>query len=198
MIEMHRSYSFSDYFSMGKPVKEILNEFGYDFCFEKLNLPVIENAHLSLEHLKAQFYKKLPHIFLNSEAAKREFLIAPLLFELLDYIDFDINVEYPLYINENLKGNLDYLLQSQQHFLVLEAKNADLERGFTQLAVELIALDHFLPQNTNPLFGAITVGDVWRFGKLDRLTKTIYKDIDAFLVPSQLEQLFAVLLGILK
>lgn len=195
---MQKNYSFSDYFNMGKPVKEIINEFGYEFCLQKLALPNYEQPNISLERLKNQFYKKLPHVSLNSEAAKREFLIAPLLFELLDYVDFDINVEYPLYVNERLKGNLDYFLHSQQHFLVLEAKNADLERGFTQLAVELIAVDNFLPQNAFPLFGAITVGDIWRFGKLDRSTKTIYKDIDAFLVPSQLEQLFAVLLGILK
>jgi hypothetical protein len=33
---------------------------------------------------------------------------------------------------------------------------------------------------------------------LDRATKTISKDIDAFLVPSHIEKLFAVLLGILE
>ena len=40
-----------------------------------------------------------------------------------------------------LKGSLDYYLYSVGKLLVIEAKNADLAKGFTQLAVELIALD---------------------------------------------------------
>lgn len=45
-------------------------------------------------------------------------------------------------VNEQLKSTLDYYLQSQdQELLVIEAKNADMQRGFTQLAVELIAVD---------------------------------------------------------
>ncbi|MDB9535014.1 hypothetical protein PN451_03980 [Dolichospermum planctonicum CS-1226] len=42
-------------------------------------------------------------------------------------------------MNNWLKGNLDYLLRSRESLLVIEAKNNDLARGFTQLAVELIA-----------------------------------------------------------
>jgi hypothetical protein len=48
------------------------------------------------------------------------------------------------------------------------------------------------------LYGAITVGDLWRFGVLQRQQKAIYKDIDSFRVPLDLEDLFKILLGILK
>jgi len=58
---------------------------------------------------------------------------------------------------------LDYLLRSQKNLLVIEAKNDDLTRGFTQLAVELIALAEV--EENNILYGAVTIGDVWRFGK---------------------------------
>jgi hypothetical protein len=44
----------------------------------------------------------------------------------------------------------------------------------------------------------ITIGDLWRFGRLDRAQKRILKDIDSFRVPSDLEELFRVLIGILK
>lgn len=55
-----------------------------------------------------------------------------------------LNVEYPVAVNHQLQGSLDYLLQHQQTLLVIEAKNEDLERGFLQLAIELIALDQWI------------------------------------------------------
>ncbi|MFM7558688.1 hypothetical protein [Cylindrospermopsis raciborskii] len=39
---------------------------------------------------------------------------------------------------------MDYLIQNSQVFLVVEAKNEDLEKGFLQLAMELIALDKWM------------------------------------------------------
>jgi hypothetical protein len=81
---------------------------------------------------------------------------------------------------------------------VVEAKKADMEKGFTQLAVELIAMDQFIDATSDFRYGAITVGDLWRFGKLDRQQKRILKDIDSFRVPLDLEGLFQVLVGILK
>ena len=41
--------------------------------------------------LKNTFYKKLPHISLNSETAKREVLVTPVLLELMDHIEIDID-----------------------------------------------------------------------------------------------------------
>lgn len=172
-------------------------EFGYQFKLRKINLPRIQPQQLSLEKLKQTFYKKLPHVSLNSEAAKREFFVSPLLLELLDYIEIDIDVEYNLNVNQCLKGSVDYLLRGKHSFLVIEAKNADLDREFTQLAVELIAAAQLLESDDNLLYGAVTIGDVWRFGVLDKERQIIYKDIDAFLVPGSLEDLFSVLLGIL-
>jgi hypothetical protein len=68
--------------------------------------------------------------------------------------------------------------------------------GFTQLAVELIALSHIEEQNV--LYGAVTMGDVWRFGKLDRSIQQITQDINLFKVPDEIETLVRVLMGILQ
>jgi hypothetical protein len=199
ILEEQKSYTFSDYFKLSYPTRDVVAEFGYQFQVQKLELPDYTDNALNVEKLTETFYKKLPHVTLNSEAAKREFFISPLLFELLDYIDIDIDVEYPININERLKGNIDYLIHASKQIIVIEAKNADMEKGFTQLAVELIAMDHYLEnESTERLYGVITIGDVWRFGVLERLTKKIIKNIDAFIVPAQLEKLLAVLLGILK
>ena len=60
--------------------------------------------------------------------------------EIVHYCHCQLRIEYPLKVNDWLKSSLDYLLCSTNNLLVIEAKNDDLTRGFTQLAVELIAL----------------------------------------------------------
>lgn len=196
ILKQDRGYSFSDYFELSHPTKDIVAEFGYGYELTKLPLP--QGAFTGkLDRLRETFYRKLPHISLTSEAAKREMLIAPIILELLDYVDMDVDIEYPVYVNERLKGNLDYFLHSAQDFIVVEAKKSDLERGFSQLAVELIAMEQYQEEQPERIYGAVTVGDLWRFGMLDRDRKMIVKDIDSFRVPLDLDELFQVLLGIL-
>ena len=74
-----------------------------------------------------------------------------------------------------------------------------MDKGFTQLAVQLIAIDAMMSEDKNTLlYGAVTMGDLWRFCVLDRKNKTIIKGIDAFLIPTDLEKLFAIFFGILN
>ncbi len=68
--------------------------------------------------------------------------------------------------------------------------------GFTQLAVELIANSHIEEQNV--FYGAVTMGDVWRFGKLERNPQQITQDINLFKVPDDLDTLVRIRLGILE
>jgi len=197
ILQKEKSYTFADYFELSNPTEEVVAEFGFGYELTKLELPRAELAQ-PLDRLRAMFYKKLPHISMTSETAKREVMIAPILLELLDHLDLKIDIEYPVFVSERLKGNIDYLVRSQESFVVAEAKKADMERGFTQLAVELIAMDQRVEEKHALIYGAITVGDLWRFGVLRRQQKLISRDIDSFRVPLDLEDLFKVLLGILK
>ncbi len=196
ILQADKSYTFSDYFNLNYSTKEIVAEFGYTFKLEKLILPKKQIANLDVSKLRQAFYNKLPHISLNSEMAKREFFISPILLEMLEYIEFNIEVEYAVNVNDKLRGSIDYLLTAKKKLLVIEAKNADLDKGFSQLAIELIAIDHLAPPS-DFLYGAVTLGDVWRFCCLDRVNKIVSKDIDVFAVPSHLEELFLVFAGIL-
>ncbi|MEM9006382.1 MAG: hypothetical protein AAGE59_23000 [Cyanobacteria bacterium P01_F01_bin.86] len=99
-------------------------------------------------------------------------------------------------VNNWLKGTLDYLLRGNSNLLVAEAKKDDLTRGFIQLAVELIALSQ--RENLDILYGAVTIGDVWCFGKLDAQTKQITQDITLYPIPDDLELLMRHILGILQ
>jgi hypothetical protein len=86
ILQENRRYIFPDYFELANPTKDIVAEFGYIFKLQKLELPRCPIHNGTLEKLRNTFYKKLPHISLNSETAKREFL------------DVDIDVEYPISI----------------------------------------------------------------------------------------------------
>ena len=106
-------------------------------------------------------------------------------------------MEYPLHVTKQLKGKLDYYLQHKTNLLIIEAKHDDLTRGFTQLAIELIALDQWLDDDDKPLYGIITIGDAWRFAILDRVQKQICQDIRLYSIPTELEELLRILIAIL-
>ncbi|NEP62973.1 MAG: hypothetical protein F6K31_39690, partial [Symploca sp. SIO2G7] len=149
-----------------------------------------------LPELKQRIEDILPLISLSNETARRETLVSPIMLEVIRYCQCQMRIEYPLNINNWLKGNLDYLLRSTNNLLVIEAKKDDLTRGFTQLAVELIALSYIEEQNV--FYGAVTIGDVWRFGKLERSQQQITQDLNLFKVPDDLDSLVRVLLGVLE
>ncbi|RKZ42753.1 MAG: hypothetical protein DRQ49_01005 [Gammaproteobacteria bacterium] len=105
IFKKDKKYTFSDYFDLNNPTKEIIEKFEYQYRFEELKLPKSSEIVGNLDKLKETYIKKLPLISLNSEMARREFYIYPLLLELLEYIPAKINVEYPLDAGENLRGN---------------------------------------------------------------------------------------------
>ena len=199
VIDKNKSYTFSDYFTLTAPTDEVVVEFGYGFSIENLELPKNALENVSLKSLKVEYERKMRFVNLQNETARREFFIAPLFFRLLDYVETKIDIEYNLNFDSLLKGNIDYFLRSNGKFVVVEAKFADMEHGFTQLAVEMIAVDkYYEDEQSKFIYGAITVGDVWRFGCLDRANKIILKDVGAYTIPANLEELFAILLGILQ
>jgi hypothetical protein len=77
-----------------------------------------------LGRLKETLYKKLPYISSNSETARREILVAPVLLELLDYVEANIEIEYPLYLNEQLKGDINYFRSRGVFHLYLKIRDS--------------------------------------------------------------------------
>ncbi|MDM8529699.1 hypothetical protein QUF63_00910 [Anaerolineales bacterium HSG25] len=198
IIDPNKSYTFRNYFEMNPPVDELLEHFGYTRQTEICTLPksTIKTDHFS--HLKHQLEAHMRIADLNSEAAKREVLVAPILLNLGVYLQTKLRIEYPLYVSEQLKGKIGYYLHHKGNLLVVEAKNDDLGRGFIQLATELIAFDQWIDENTRPLYGIITIGDAWRFCILDRQTKCITQDIRIYTVPHELQELLQIIIAILN
>jgi hypothetical protein len=198
ILKTDKKYTFSDYFELNYPTKELLQTFGYQYQFEALVLPKTSKKINNIEKLRQTYVNKCPLISLTSETAKRAFYIAPLLLELLDYILAEINVEYPLDAGDNLSGTLDYLIKFKNNLIIIEAKKGDLEKGFNQLAVELIALASLIETEQKRLYGVVTLGDVWRFAVLERENQFIKKDMNVYSLFSDLETLMLILIGILE
>ncbi|MBE9065380.1 hypothetical protein IQ260_01800 [Leptolyngbya cf. ectocarpi LEGE 11479] len=193
IIQPDQSYSFADYFKLNFAPQDILAYFDVSLQRRSLNLPHHACALDRLNDLKTRIEESLPRLSLTSEMARREFLIAPVLTDVLHYTQATLNVEYPVAVNHQLKGSLDYLLQNQQIFLVIEAKNEDLERGFIQLAIELIALDQWIESDQPVLPGAISTGNIWQFGQFHRQNRAVTQDLDLYRVPADLEDLLRIL-----
>lgn len=194
-----KKYTFSDYFEMSNPTEEIISEFGYSFSIKMITLPRSTDFNKeSIKNIRSAYYLLIQKVSVNSETAKRELMIAPLLHSVVSAVDARLNIEYPIDIDDRLSGTIDYLFRSSQELIIIEAKKGDLEKGFNQLAVEMIAVDQYEENQSPPvLYGAITIGEVWRFAILDRQNKKLVKDIHTFRFPEDLEDIFSILKGIL-
>ncbi len=198
-IKPDRAYTFSDFFALNLPTDKIVRYFGYRYQRASLPLPTTDQPLDRIADLRARLNANLRQVNLNNEAARREFLIAPVLSELLYYTTVRVSVEMALYATRQLQGTLDYYLESTHQLLIIEAKNADLQKGFTQLATELIALDQVRTPNARVnLYGAVSIGDVWQFGVLDGQSRQVTQDINLFRVPEDVENLLHVLIAILE
>ena len=126
---------------------------------------------------------------INSEKARSEFIIAPLLAELrrlpavslFSGINFDVDPE------RGLDGYCDFLLSRspQQLFIealvfaIVEAKNEDIKSGFGQCIASMIGAQLFNARSSEQaitVYGAMTTGTNWRFLKLEKTTVSLDRD----------------------
>lgn len=198
ILEPNRKYSFSDYFKLDFDSEAILDYFGFGLEIQRMPLPKAQLDSSEILALTQRIDTFLPHITLNSEMARREFLIAPVLMDLIRFISLKVKVDYWIEVSDQLRGALDYYLQSDSNLLVIEAKDENLQRGFTQLAVELIALHHWTEAPVSYLYGAVSIGNIWQFSRCDRQNQIITQDLNLYRVPADLAELVNILVGILK
>lgn len=198
IIQPDQSYTFADYFKLNFAPQDILAHFKVSLQRRALQLPRYTGALDRLTDLKARIEESLPCLSLTSKMARWEFLIAPVLTDVLHYTQATLNVEYPIAVSNQLNGSLDYLLQNDQTSLVIEAKNEDLERGFVQLAVELIALDQWIESDQTVLKRAISTGNIWQFGQFNRQSREVTQDLELYRVPADLDDLLRILVSVLE
>ncbi len=193
LLKEDESYTFRSYFEMPYEPEEILAQFGYRLEIGEWTWPVAP-APPQTPALKNRIRQLLPLVSLTSETARRELLVAPVLTEVALHCRVPLRLEYPLMVNNWLKGSLDYLLRGKNILLVVEAKKDDLTRAFVQMAVEMIALAQVEPQAQ--IYGAVTIGSIWQFGQILGDPRTIRQDLTLYRVPEDLESVAGILTAI--
>ncbi|HBL11299.1 MAG TPA: hypothetical protein DD379_07810 [Cyanobacteria bacterium UBA11162] len=194
ILDPSESYTFSKYAELAYDSADILAEFGVTLNNTSLQLP--QQLPIDPQPLRIELQENLTLVDPVSETARREALIFPILKTICKFIQVPLKIEYPVRVSNWLKGSFDYFIPAQQKLLVIEEKNADLARGFTQLAVELIALDQWTDSKVPMLYGTVTTGDTWKFGIFERQEKIVHKDINTYAVPSDLDLVLSALFGI--
>ncbi|MBN3896375.1 MAG: hypothetical protein HWQ41_14245 [Nostoc sp. NOS(2021)] len=125
---------------------------------------------------------------INSEKARSEFLIAPILSEVRRQLDYQISLfsgtEFNVDPTQGLSGFCDFILSAsgEQYFIsapvvtVVEAKNENIIAGLGQCAATMIAAHIFNQRAGNEIpviYGAVTSGTAWKFLTLEQNTVCI-------------------------
>ena len=123
----------------------------------------------------------------GTEKARSEFLIAPLLFELLRLLQSEISLfsgrDFTVAPELGLNGICDFMITRSQDeisikapaIVIIEAKKGELDVGWGQCAAEMVAAQRFNLENDSVvpnIYGSVTTGTRWQFLRLtdQRLT----------------------------
>ncbi|MEM9922619.1 MAG: hypothetical protein AAF915_02495 [Cyanobacteria bacterium P01_D01_bin.50] len=118
----------------------------------------------------------------NSEKARSEMIIAPILIELRKQLQDRINIfsgiEFNVESEKGLTGICDFIISDspEQLFIsapvvtLVEAKKENINAGLGQCIAEMIAAQIFNERSNNEIpaiYGTVTTGTNWRFLKLE-------------------------------
>jgi len=124
----------------------------------------------------------------NTDKAKSEFIIAPLLLELRrsmgDRFGLFSGVELAVDPARGLNGVCDFIItKSSRQFIlsspliaIVEAKNDNLRSGLGQCIASMYAAQVFNQESSTPLeavFGVVTTGSAWKFLRLQQALVTL-------------------------
>ena len=124
----------------------------------------------------------------NSEKARSELIIAPILVDLRrqlqDQVSLFSGVDFTVDDAKGLNGICDFIITQSPEILivaapvitVVEAKKENINAGFGQCAAEMIAAQIFNERSATDIkviYGAVTTGSIWQFLKLEAQTLSI-------------------------
>ena len=164
--------AFSDF----KTISEVQEKFRITYTED--DFVTAEPSNPSAEFLRDfEFTREHINVF-ASEASRCETIIFPVLKESYKaYAD-----QYALWIKQSisyddlLNGTPDYFISTRSELgktvvgspliLLVEAKKNDFEQGWGQCLAELVAAQKINDDTTFPVYGIVTDGTLWQFGRL--------------------------------
>jgi len=136
--------------------------------------------------LPSDFLRTVLHrsssLFLFSEKARSEFIIAPVLLEIREILNHTVSIYSGMRLDvspeEGLQGICDFIITGTPPFptvqspliMLVEAKRNSVEEGLGQCAAEMIAAHRLNQEDELPystVYGCVTTGELWQFLQLE-------------------------------
>jgi hypothetical protein len=201
----NRCGSIQKYISMGfkkfKSIDEVAIKFQLSIKKDEfiVNVPPLQMPELLKAELK---YIILNYPYNISEAAIRETILFPILKEVWKIYDQTLMLwaNKSLSFSKELSGMPDYIVAKQSHLgkivfgspllAVVEAKKDDFEGGWAQCLLEMYTIQKINNNPTIPVFGIVSNGDNWQFGKLE---DTQFTENTNYAFLQEMDNLFSIL-----
>ncbi|BAP58071.1 hypothetical protein THII_3774 [Thioploca ingrica] len=188
--------AFSDY----KHIYQVQTD--YQIEYQEDNFLIIAEYNPSNQIIaELEFNQKNIDIF-SSEAARCETIIFPILREVYqNYAEKTaLWIQKSIAYDEKLNGTPDYMISKRSPlgktmlelplFIIVEAKKNDFEQGWGQCLAELVAVKNMNGRDKQSIYGIVTDGKLWEFGKL--VDKIFSKNSDSFIL-NELSKLLGAL-----
>jgi hypothetical protein len=186
--------AFSNYKTIGEVVKE------YQITYTEANF-VVETSFNIPGYFRDDLELMINEAVVdNSEFAICENLIYPVLKEVWktyrsrfllwshQLLNCDAKLTgYPEYILAT-RSPLGKVVFDKPYFILVEAKQDDFEGGWAQCLAEMIAAQRLNGELKVTIFGVVSNGDRWQFGKLE---ENIFTRNKKFYTIQELDELFA-------
>ncbi|MBD2608538.1 hypothetical protein H6G81_29450 [Scytonema hofmannii FACHB-248] len=186
-------------FSNFKIIGEVLKE--YQVTYTKANF--IEETPFNVpDYFREDLNEVMQDgVFSNSEFAICENLIYPVLKEVWKKYKTKLTIwsHQSFNYDEKLSGFPEYIIAKRSplgqivfdkpYFILVEAKQDNFETGWAQCLVEMIAARGLNQEMNITVFGIVSNGNTWQFGKLERDVFTLNT---TFYTIQELDKLFAV------
>ncbi|MBD2181770.1 hypothetical protein H6S82_20795 [Planktothrix sp. FACHB-1355] len=142
------------------------------------NIPELESSNWLKETLD---YNVPIALGSNTEKARSELIIAPILVELRKQLNSEIGlfsgIDFTVDPNRGLNGSCDFIISNSPQLLILrapaimlvEAKKENINAGLGQCVAEMVAAQIFNEregEEVADIYGVVTTGEIWKFLKL--------------------------------
>ncbi len=148
-----------------------------------------------------------PMAMANTEKARSEFMVAPILGELVKRLDYGIFVfsgkDFNVDSDRGLAGYCDFLVSRSPESIsiqapvctIVEAKKEDINGGIAQCIAEMVAAQIFNERKgaaIDRIYGVVTSGMAWRFLVLEETVARIDR-LEYYV--SQVDKILGILLS---
>jgi hypothetical protein len=187
-------------FSAYKTIGAVLKEFY--ITYNESNFIVETQFNISDYFREDLEIVRQDNVVNNSEYAICEYIIVPILKEIWKQYrsNFILWSHQALNCDANLNGFPEYILAQKSplgklvfdrpYFVIIEAKQDNFEAGWAQCLAEMIAAQRLNEKPEQDVFGIVSNGKLWQFGKLKNNEFTLNKK--SYLI-DDLDKLFAAI-----